>query len=71
MWFMSLGQVDEAELANPGQESRLGPPETIRAMTPYGDYERLAPLVKLSHTPTRWRTPLLDVRGAARPTWDA
>src|ERR1700733_1369596 len=52
MWFMSLGQVDEAEPANPGQESRLGPPETIRAMTPYGDYERLAPLVKLSHTPT-------------------
>ena len=55
MWFMSLGQVDEAELADPGPESRLGPPETIRAMTPYGDYERLAPLVKLSRTPTRWR----------------
>jgi hypothetical protein len=71
MWFMSLGQVDEAELANPGPESRLGPPETIRAMTPYGDYERLAPLVKLSRTPTSWRTPLLDVRGGARPTWEA
>ncbi len=71
MWFMSLGQVDEAELANPGQESQLGPPETIRAMTPYGDYERLAPLVKLSRTPTRWREPLLDVRGAARPTWES
>jgi crotonobetainyl-CoA:carnitine CoA-transferase CaiB-like acyl-CoA transferase len=71
MWFMSLGQVDEAELANPGSESRLAPPETIRAVTPYGDLERLAPLVKLSRTPTRWRTPLLDVRGAARPTWDA
>lgn len=69
MWFMSLGQVDEAELANPGEESRLGPPETIRGMTPYGDYERLAPLVKLSRTPTHWRTPLLDVRGAGTPTW--
>jgi crotonobetainyl-CoA:carnitine CoA-transferase CaiB-like acyl-CoA transferase len=70
MWFMSLGQVDEAELGNPGPESRLGPPETIRATTPYGDYERLAPLVKLSRTPTYWRTPLLDVRGGARPTWE-
>ena len=71
MWFMSLGQVDEAELANPGAESKLGPPETIRAMTPYGHYERLAPLVKLSRTPTRWREPLLDVRGAAYPTWES
>jgi crotonobetainyl-CoA:carnitine CoA-transferase CaiB-like acyl-CoA transferase len=70
MWFMSLGQVDESELANPGAESHLGPPETISAATPYGYYERLAPLVKLSRTPTRWRTPLLDVRGAARPTWE-
>jgi hypothetical protein len=42
------GQVDEAELANPGPESGLGRPETIRPMMPYGDYERLAPLVKLS-----------------------
>ena len=71
MWFMSLGQVDEAELVNPGPESKLGRPETIRAMTPYGDYERLAPLVKLSRTPTRWREPLLDVRGAARPVWES
>lgn len=70
MWFMSLGQVGESELANPAAESRLGPPETIRAMTPYGDYERLAPLVKLSRTPTHWREPLLDVRGAARPAWE-
>jgi crotonobetainyl-CoA:carnitine CoA-transferase CaiB-like acyl-CoA transferase len=29
MWLMSLGQVDEAEIANPGPESALGPPETI------------------------------------------
>jgi crotonobetainyl-CoA:carnitine CoA-transferase CaiB-like acyl-CoA transferase len=70
MWFMSLGQVGEAELANPTADSRLVPPATIRAMTPYGDYERLAPLVTLSRTPTRWREPLLDVRGAARPTWE-
>jgi crotonobetainyl-CoA:carnitine CoA-transferase CaiB-like acyl-CoA transferase len=70
MWFMSLGQVDEAELADPGSKSKLGLPETIRAQTPYGDYERLAALVKLSQTPTSWREPLLDVRGAARPVWE-
>jgi crotonobetainyl-CoA:carnitine CoA-transferase CaiB-like acyl-CoA transferase len=68
MWFMSLGQVNEAEFANP--PSRMKPPETMRASTPYGDYERLAPLVKLPRTPNRWREPLLDVRGAARPTWE-
>jgi hypothetical protein len=48
MWLMGLGQVDEAELANPGPESGLGRPETIRPMTPDGDYKRLAPLVKPS-----------------------
>jgi crotonobetainyl-CoA:carnitine CoA-transferase CaiB-like acyl-CoA transferase len=47
MWLMSLGQVDEAELANPGPEA-LGSPETIRPMTPDGDYKRLSPLVKPS-----------------------
>lgn len=71
MWFMSLGQVDEAELVNPGATSNLGPPETVRARTPYGDYERLAPLVKLSRTPARYREPLIDVRGAAMPTWES
>ena len=32
-------------------------------MTPYADYERLVPLVKLSATPMRSREPLLDVGG--------
>jgi hypothetical protein len=63
IWLMSLGQVDEAELPKPGPESGLGPLETIRPMTPYADYERLVPLVKLSATPMRSREPLLDVGG--------
>ncbi|WP_376099921.1 CoA transferase [Roseomonas sp. CCTCC AB2023176] len=70
MWFMSLGQVPAEELANPGPESRLGPPETVRAASAYGQYERLAPLVKLSRTPTRFREPLLDVRGGSHPVWE-
>jgi crotonobetainyl-CoA:carnitine CoA-transferase CaiB-like acyl-CoA transferase len=69
-WFRSLGQVDEAELVDRAFDGKLGRPETIRAMTPYGEYERLAPLVKMSRTPTHWREPLLDVRGAARPVWE-
>jgi hypothetical protein len=24
----------------------------------------------MSRTPSRWREPLLDVRGAARPAWE-
>jgi len=71
MWFMSLGKLDEAEFENAGPESRLVPAETIRAKTPYGEYERLAPLVTMSRTPSHWREPLIDVRGAARPVWQS
>jgi hypothetical protein len=42
------GQVDEAEIANPGPESALVPPDTTRPMTSDGEYKRLAPLVKPS-----------------------
>jgi len=41
----------------------------IRGQTPYGDLERLAPLVKLSRTPIRWRDPLVAVRGGDLPVW--
>jgi len=43
------------------------PLRTIRAKTPYGEVGRLAPQVKLSKTPGRWRDPLVAVRGGDRP----
>jgi hypothetical protein len=69
MWFMSLGQILEAESEQRGPENVLVAPEVIRGRTPYGELERLAPLVKLSRTPIRWREPLVAVRGGDTPTW--
>lgn len=68
-WFMSLGQVAQADLERRGPENRLVPPEVIRGHTPYGELERLAPLVNLSRTPIRWRDPLVAVRGGDLPVW--
>jgi crotonobetainyl-CoA:carnitine CoA-transferase CaiB-like acyl-CoA transferase len=70
-WFQSLGQIPEAEAAQRGPENALVAPEVIRGHTPYGELERLAPLVKLSRTPVRWREPLVAVRGGDKPTWES
>ena len=45
------------------------PLRTLKAKTPYGEVERLAPQVKLSKTPGRWRDPLVAVRGGDLPVW--
>jgi crotonobetainyl-CoA:carnitine CoA-transferase CaiB-like acyl-CoA transferase len=70
-WFRSLGQLTDADFAHPGPENRLVAPEVIRGPTPYGDLERLAPLVKLSRTPIGWREPLVAVRGGDRPVFES
>jgi hypothetical protein len=70
-WFQSLGQIPEAEAQYRGPDNSLIAPEVMRAQTPYGELERLAPLVKLSRTPTRWRTPLVTVRGSDKPVWES
>ena len=36
----------------------------------YGEINRLAPMVQLSKTPSRWRDPLVTVRGSSRPVWE-
>jgi crotonobetainyl-CoA:carnitine CoA-transferase CaiB-like acyl-CoA transferase len=69
-WFMSLGQFTDADLERRGPENRLIAPDVIRGQTPYGELERLAPLVKLSRTPIRWRDPLVAVRGGDLPVWE-
>ena len=68
-WFQSLGQLTAADFERRGPENRLVAPEVLRGRTPYGDLERLAPLVKLSRTPIRWREPLVAVRGGDLPVW--
>ena len=69
-WFQSLGLLADADFENRGPENQLVAPEVIRGQTPYGEVERLAPLVKLSRTPIRWREPLVAVRGGDLPVWE-
>lgn len=69
MFFMSLGQVAPDAWDRRGPESLMVAPDVVRGTTPYGEIERLAPMVKLSRTPARWRDPLVAVRGGDRPEW--
>jgi crotonobetainyl-CoA:carnitine CoA-transferase CaiB-like acyl-CoA transferase len=72
MWFMSLGSFPNTTDFNPHDpEHRMIEPETIKGQTPYGEVHRLAPQVKLSKTPSRWRSPLVVVRGSDRPVWES
>jgi crotonobetainyl-CoA:carnitine CoA-transferase CaiB-like acyl-CoA transferase len=69
MWYQSLGRFATTEFDATDPDHRMIPPETVTAMTCYGEVQRLAPLVKLSRTPGRWREPLLVVRGGDKPVW--
>ncbi|ANY82408.1 hypothetical protein BB934_29350 (plasmid) [Microvirga ossetica] len=69
MWYQSLGTFPSTDFDATAPEHRMVPPETVRGPTPYGEVHRLAPLVKLSRTPSGWRDPLVIVRGSDRPTW--
>jgi len=66
----AAGVIADADFENRGPENQLVAPEVIRGQTPYGEVERLAPLVKLSRTPVRWRDPLVAVRGGDLPVWE-
>jgi hypothetical protein len=44
-------------------------PDTLEADTPMGHAHVLAPPVRFSHTPSRWRDPILVPRGSSRPEW--
>ena len=63
MWFMSLGQFDSLDFDETLPEHRMIPLRTLKARTPYGEVDRLAPQVQLSKTSGRWRDPLVAVRG--------
>ena len=68
MWYQSLGRFAGTDFT-PGADQVMVPPETITRQTPYGEIHRLAPQVKFSKTPGRWRDPLVAVRGGDRPEW--
>jgi crotonobetainyl-CoA:carnitine CoA-transferase CaiB-like acyl-CoA transferase len=69
MWYQSLGRFPNTDFDAKHPDHRMVPPETISGKTAYGNVHRLAPLAKLSRTPSRWRDPLLVVRGGDLPVW--
>ena len=72
MWFASLGYFPTTTDFDPRDpQHRMISPETIKGLTPYGEVHRLAPQVKLSKTPSRWRSPLIVARGSDRPVWES
>jgi hypothetical protein len=71
MWYQSLGTFSTTDFDATDPDHRMIPPETVRGMTPYGEIHRLAPLVKLAKTPSRWRQPLVIVRGSELPAWQS
>jgi len=68
MWYQSLGMYATTDFV-PGPQQAMIAPETIVRQTPWGEIHRLAPQVKLSKTPGRWRDPLVVVRGSDKPVW--
>lgn len=71
MWYSSLGTFETKDVDSTHRDHMMIPPETITGDTPYGKIHRLAPLCKLSRTPSRWRDPIVHVRGAAVPQWES
>jgi len=69
MWYQTLGRFPTTDFDATHQDHRMIPPETVRGNTAYGELYRLAPLAKLSASPSHWRSPLLIVRGSDRPEW--
>lgn len=68
MWYQTLGLVDPNDAGCDDCHS-LREPAAYDAETPLGDIHMLAPPVTFSHTPPRWRDPILVPRGSSRPHW--
>ena len=71
MWYSGLGLIGTKDVDGNHPDHMMLPPRTIRRKTPYGEITRLAPLGQLSRTPSRWKDPIVHVRGAAEPAWQS
>ncbi|MGD9944994.1 MAG: CoA transferase [Burkholderiaceae bacterium] len=73
MWVLSLGQLDELgappELRAPPAPYQPRPGELLRAATPFGELEHVAPITQYSATPAFWSRPPQPF-GASPPVWD-
>jgi crotonobetainyl-CoA:carnitine CoA-transferase CaiB-like acyl-CoA transferase len=69
MWYASLGRFPSTDFDAMAPDHKMIDPELLVRPTPYGEVRRLAPQVKLSKTPGKWRDPLVAVRGGDIPVW--
>jgi hypothetical protein len=69
MWYASLGRFPNTDFDAMAPDHKMIDPELLIRPTPYGEVRRLAPQVKLSKTPGKWRDPLVAVRGGDLPLW--
>ena len=70
MWYASNGVFPSTDF-EVTDDNRMKGPKTFRFQSPYGEVERLAPMVQLSRTPGAWQMPLQSVRGSDKPEWKA
>ena len=70
MWYQSLGAFPTTDFDANDPAHRMTAPRTVTGKTCYGEVLRLAPLARLSKTESRWREPLLVVRGGDLPKWE-
>lgn len=71
MMIARLGRADEAEAA--AQKATLAADEigplSVDTDTPFGPMTHLAPIVRLSETPTRWTRPAVPL-GTHAAAWE-
>jgi len=70
MWYASLGMFPNKDVDTSAEEHKMIPMRTLEADSGYGKVHRLAPQVKLSKTPGKWRSPLVTVRGSSEVEWE-
>lgn len=69
MWFQSLGTFPGIDFDARSKAHRMGAPDVMKRDTPYGQVERLVPMVQLSRTPGQWPAVLIAVRGSSPVEW--
>ena len=70
-WAWELGTLDKSEVAAQiGTAAAPPEPEWLVHQTPLGEFQHIAPPVRLSETPADWRHgPVLVPRGSSAPVW--
>jgi crotonobetainyl-CoA:carnitine CoA-transferase CaiB-like acyl-CoA transferase len=69
MFAVSLGTVDPANAGSDAEHRLVDEPDSVTSQTALGELKQLAPPVRFSETPPRWREPILVPRCSSIPEW--